>query len=113
MNSQGEKDIVLFDKIATLLQEDKDSTRDNSYFHSIVNAKFNNAKIYSKLYRAEKKDKVEMLTKSLNTYKWISNFIREEVSKFGALDGVFSQELKMCNEMIDLLPNKIDKINNS
>lgn len=63
------------------------------------------------MYRNEKKDKIENLTKSLDSYKWISNFIKNEVVKSNALDEDFSQELKICNEMIDLLPNKIDKIN--
>ena len=110
MNTQGEKAIGFFDQISSLLLGDKDSTRDASFFHSVVNAKFNTAKIYSKLFRPERKDKIDLLTKSLNTYKWISNFIKNEVSQNGVLDGTFSQELKMCNEMIELLPAKIDKI---
>lgn len=70
--------------------EDKDTTRDNSYFHSVVNAKFNNAKIYSKLFKTDKKERIELLTTSLDCYKWISKYITEEVGNNRVLDGIFS-----------------------
>lgn len=58
LNSQGQKAVEAFEKIAKLLIEDKDATKDSSYYHSVVNARFNIAKIYSKLIGQEKKDKI-------------------------------------------------------
>ncbi|EGR30687.1 kif1 binding protein, putative [Ichthyophthirius multifiliis] len=110
MNKWAKKAIEHYEKISSLLFEDKDMVRDTQFHHSVINAKFNIAKAYSKIFEQEKKDRIEALKQSLNVYKWISNYIQKDVYKNGVIDVNFANELQMCNEMVDLLPSKIDKV---
>lgn len=50
MNKFGENSIDMYKKIAEILINDKETTRDGNYFHSVINAKFNVAKALSKVY---------------------------------------------------------------
>ena len=75
MNNYGEKAIKYYGEIAKLLIDDKDIDKNSDYYQSIVNAKFNIAKAYSKLSREEKGDRINTLKKSLDMYQWIADYI--------------------------------------
>lgn len=57
--------------------EDKDTERNAAYYNSIITAKFNIAKAYSKMYVEGRKNRVESLVNSLNAYKWIEDYIKK------------------------------------
>ncbi|KAM3127738.1 hypothetical protein pb186bvf_020170 [Paramecium bursaria] len=82
--------------------------RDQSWYQSIVTGQFNIAKAYSKIQPKEKKQKVEYLVQSLQVYRNLLKYIKQEANQFE-----FYQEARICQEMIELLPTKIDKINYS
>ena len=113
MNQYGKNSIEMYEKIAELLQNDKESERNDQYYHSVVNAQFNCAKAYSKIYSLDKQIRIEGMVKSLKKYTWIRDFIKNEIAKKGPLAEEFEKELMMCEEMVEMLPNKIDKINNN
>lgn len=70
--------------IEKTLLELKDVEKNEAYYQSIVNAKFNIAKTYSKLMKLEGKERVDFLKKSLNHYKDLQNFIKwiRDTTKF-------------------------------
>jgi len=51
------------------------------------------------------------MKKSLDNYKFIVEFIKEALKTKGNLEWDFSEQLKICTEMVELIPAKIDKIN--
>eukprot|EP01017_Pseudomicrothorax_dubius_P019359 TRINITY_DN2127_c0_g1_i14.p1 TRINITY_DN2127_c0_g1~~TRINITY_DN2127_c0_g1_i14.p1 ORF type:complete len:127 (+),score=32.50 TRINITY_DN2127_c0_g1_i14:110-490(+) len=93
-------------------KERKPEELDQDYYQSVVNAHFNIAKVFSKLYSNEKPKRIELLSKSLKHYQFIIDFIRNKVSEKGNLSFLFNEQLKMCKEMCEMLPVKISKIYN-
>ena len=51
------------------------------------------------------------MKKSLDTYKSIVDYLKNVVIKSGLSDENFETELRMSEEMVEMLPAKIDKIN--
>ena len=52
------------------------------------------------------------MKKSLENYRFIVNFIKELQKNKGTLDWNFAEQVKICQEMVELIPSKIDKIMN-
>ena len=50
----GEKLIGYYEEIVKVLEEDKESEKNKSYYRSIINSKFNIAKSLSKMYSVDK-----------------------------------------------------------
>ncbi len=48
----------------------------NEYYQSIINAKFNVAKTYSKLHSNDKYTKIDNLKKSHTVYIWLMDYIK-------------------------------------
>lgn len=79
-----------------------------------MNLHLSTARIYSKLWTgSDIGQQIKNLEQSLRDYEWISSFMREylKASKQGELPPGMAEPLKMMNEMVDLLPVKIAKLN--
>lgn len=59
------------------------------------------------MYSNDIKERVQFLRQSLYKYKEVSDYIRKTAQP----KDEFEEELKLTNEMIAMLPNKIDRIN--
>ena len=79
---------------------------------TIITAKFNVAKNYSRIQPTDTKEKVNCLTRSLEAYNWIKNFINDNLASKGSLSHEMKETLKNCEEMCALLPSKIDRVHN-
>ena len=115
MNNYGKEMMTCYNQIFTLLMEDKESENHspNDYYQSLINAKFNIARGYSKIYESSKPEKIKNMKESLAAYKWIKDFISETVKKRGNLSETMCEQMKICFEMVELLPAKINKIANN
>lgn len=111
MNDSGFKAIEYYQMIEKTLLDLKDVEKGETYYQSIVNAKFNIAKTYSKLMTVEGKDRVQYLKKSLAQYKDLEKFIKwiRDTTEF---KHHFSKEENLTFEMVEMLPAKIDRVNN-
>jgi KIF-binding protein len=112
MTSEGLDSIDTYEQICGFFgSEDYKSEADNdTYIQSMINAKFAIAKTYNGLVPNDVPTRVEYLKKSLEAYRYIRDFIKEKGHQKGSLNFGFAEQLKMCNEMIELLPTKIDKV---
>lgn len=59
------------------------------------------------MYSNNIKERVEYLRQSWYKYKEVAEYIKKEAQP----EGEFEQELTLTNEMIAMLPTKIDRIN--
>lgn len=115
MNMYGYKSIENYENIEKILVEQQKEEKDSltkDHLQSRINTRFNMAKAYNKIYAVDKRIKVELMKKSLDNYKFIVEFIKGLLKNKGNLEWDFSEQLKICQEMVELIPSKIDKINN-
>lgn len=112
MNQNGTRAIELYTDVLNFFKSSdyNDEADNDDYIQSVVNARFAIAKIYSALFPKDTDDRIDCLRKSLENYQFIQDFIKEKGKQKGALSFNFSQQIKMCKEMCELLPVKIDKI---
>lgn len=112
MNQHGLLASNLYSKILEFMDsEDYKSEKDtNDYVQSIINARFAIAKIFSGMLPQNISQRIEFLKNSLSNYQFIRDFIKSKGKEHGKLGFNFADQLKMCDEMCDLLPVKIDKI---
>ena len=113
INSKGEKGLFYYNDIIKYIEEEynKDEEKKVEDFITIITIKSNMARIYSKLiYNKDIKKRVEALKKSLNMYQEVYNHLKSSTSFFNERPEL-QENLKMCEEMIGMLPIKIDKIN--
>ena len=105
--------IKLYEDLVNNLMEQKNMDQKDwvELFNTIITAKFNVAKNYSRVQTEDREEKVRYLKKSMDGYAWIKNFINEKVAARGTLTNEMKQTLKICEEMVDLLPTKISKVN--
>lgn len=116
MNQYGQAAIAAYEKIEKILLEQQKEQKENmpkEHYQSLINARFNMAKTYNKIYTNDKQEKIDLLRKSLDSYRFIVDFIRELLKKKGNLEWDFSEQLKVCTEMVELIPVKIEKIKNN
>lgn len=112
MNKHGLVAANLYAKILEFMDtEDYKNEKDNDdYIQSTINAKFAIAKIFSGMLPSNVSQRIEFLRNSLANYQFIREFIKSKGREHGKLGFNFAEQLKMCDEMCDLLPIKIDKI---
>lgn len=112
MHTEGLESIDTYEVICAFFETEdyKDEAQKDEYIQSVVNAKFAIAKTYNGLVPDEISTRVEYLKKSLENYRFIRDFIRKKGAEKGALGFSFAEQLKMCDEMCDMLPAKIDKV---
>jgi uncharacterized membrane protein YgaE (UPF0421/DUF939 family) len=78
-------------------------------FTTIITIKLHLARLYSKLDFKDIKKKVNNLAHSLKIYEETYHYIRK--SNFVEQYPSLKEQLNICEEMINLLPVKISKIN--
>lgn len=112
MNSHGMISSNLYSKVLEFMDgEDYKSEKDtDDYIQSIVNARFAVAKISSGMLPQNISQRIELLRGSLAHYQFIRDYIKQKGKEHGRLNFNFQEQLKICDEMCDLLPIKIDKI---
>ena len=112
MNTIGLKGKDLYKEIMEFFDSEdyQSELNKDDYVQSVINANFNTAKIYSKLYPAKMSDRMEFLILSLKHYNFIREYIRKTGENQGAINFDFSQQLKLTLEMCELLPVKISKL---
>jgi hypothetical protein len=115
INEKGEmsikyyKDIIEY--IETEYNKEKESEKKVDEFLTIITIKSNLARIYSKLiYNKDIKKRVDALKTSLNMYKEVRELLKN-AQQFYNEKPELQENLLMCEEMIGMLPIKIDKIN--
>lgn len=112
LNEYGNNGIKYATMLTTRLEtlnnvEDKDE-----YIQAIINQRLAIGKIYSKLYDKDKAVIVGYYSKALNNYKELDKLMRDYRTRHDFTQ-TLEDQFKLCSEMIDLLPIKINKINNS
>ena len=80
---------------------------DKENLRSILSAKFWIARLHSKLIVVNPQAQVENTKKSLENYQWIVTYHKANPDD---VEACFAEELKMCQEMVDLLPHKLTKM---
>ncbi len=113
LNKYCLKSIEYLEKLieSVINSTNKELMENNETLRTIITAKFNVAKNYSRYQTNDVKEKVSYLAKSLESYKWIQKFINEKLGAKGALTPDLTETLKSCEEMCQLLPSKIDRVN--
>ena len=113
LNKAGLASIEYFEKLihSVVSSGNKEALENQDTLKTLITAKFNVAKNYSRLEIKDVKEKVNALKKSLEAYNWIKTFITENILSKGALNHEMRETLKHCEEMCSLLPAKIDKVN--
>lgn len=112
MNEHGKRAIELYSGILDFFNSSdyNDELDNDDYIQSVVNAKFAIAKIYSAIFPEDVDDRIDCLRKSLENYQFIQDFIKQKGKEKGSLGFNFTEQIKMCTEMCELLPVKIDKV---
>lgn len=80
---------------------------DKECLRSILSAKFWVARLHSKMIVASPQAQLENTKKSLENYQWIVTYHKANPAD---VQTCFAEELKMCQEMVDLLPHKLTKM---
>jgi len=80
---------------------------DEQCLRSILSAKFWIARLHSKVVTANPQTQVDHQRKSLENYQWIVAYHKAYPAE---VERCFAEELKMCKEMTELLPHKLDKM---
>lgn len=80
---------------------------DKENLRSILSAKFWIARLHSKMIVVSPQIQLENTKKSLEHYKWIVTYHKAYPAD---VEGCFAEELKMCQEMVNLLPHKLNKM---
>ena len=58
-----------------------------------------------------KTERAEHLVASLNRYAWLAKFGKPFCERKGCdIADVFGEEIKICSDMVELLPSKIDRM---
>lgn len=114
LNKYCVNSIDYFEKViqSVMHPSNKESLENMETVKTIITAKFNVAKNYSRIQPKDSKEKVNCLTRSLEAYNWIKKFINDNLASKGTLSHEMRETLKNCEEMCSLLPSKIDRVNN-
>ena len=79
-----------------------------------LNAHFLSCRILSKVITTSADSNVSRahyLVIALRRYEWLVNFAPKICAKRGLnIDETFAEELKICRDMVNLLPSKIDRM---
>lgn len=113
INDKGEKCIYYYKDIIDYIvsEYNKETEKNVDDFVTIITIKSNIARIMSKLiYGHNIKKKVEAMKESLKLYTEVKSLLKG-ASNFLNEHQVLKENLKMCEEMVEMLPLKIDKIN--
>ena len=113
INQFGNKSLFYYKDIIDYIETEygKETEKKFEDFITIITIKSNIARLYSKIiYVNDIKNRVDSLKTSLDIYKQVHNLLKGAKDIFGDKDEL-KENLTMCEEMIGMLPIKIDKIN--
>lgn len=93
MNDNGIEGLKVYEEIYKFFNSDdyKSDSLNDDYIQSVVNAKFNIAKICSGVIIENKEERIKFLKKSLDNYQFIIDFIRQKGKEKGNLAFNFSE----------------------
>ena len=74
--------------------------------HTYLTARLHIAQLYSKFIGTSLEERTQYIHSSLNVYKWILNYRDNHKD----VESVFAEEIKLCEEMVELLPLKLTLI---
>ena len=113
INKNGENSIFFYQQIIDYIinEYNKEEEKNFQDFITIITIKSNIASLYSKLiFLKDVKKRVYSLKKSLSIYKELHKMINESKEIFGKKEDL-EEHILLCEEMIGMIPIKIDKIN--
>ena len=113
INKSGENAIYFYQKIIEYIVSEykKEEEKKLEDCITIITIKSNIARLYSKLiFLKDVKKRVDSLKKSLAIYKELHKLLKESKSVFGDREDL-QENILMCEEMMGMIPIKIDKIN--
>ena len=111
INDFGKKSIFYYEDIIGYIEGEYNKDKKLEEFVTIITIKSNIARLYSKIiYMDDIKKRVESLKKSLDIYNNVYKLLKESKKVFGDKEEL-KEHLVMCEEMIGMLPIKIDKVN--
>ena len=112
INKHGEKSIYYYKEIIDYIvnEYNKEKEKKLEDFVTIITIKTNIGRIYSKLiFLKDIKRRIDSLKKSLEIYKEVHKLLKDAKNVFGDRED-FQENILMCEEMIGMIPIKIDKI---
>ena len=113
INKHGEKSIFYYKEIIDniISQDNEEKEQKIEDFITIITIKTNIARLYSKLIFLEDIQKrLDSLKKSMEIYKEVHKMLKESKINFGNREDI-KENILMCEEMIRMIPIKIEKIN--
>ena len=113
INKFGNKSLFYYKDIIGYIETEygKETEKKFEDFITIITIKSNIARLYSKIiYVNDIKNRVDSLKISLDIYKQVHTLLKGAKDIFGEKEEL-KENLTMCEEMIGMLPIKIDKIN--
>jgi hypothetical protein len=113
INKSGENSIYFYQQIIDYIVNEYKKEEEKRYedFNTIITIKSNIARLYSKLiFLKDVKKRVDSLKKSLSIFKEVYKSLNESKSIFGDREEI-QENILMCEEMMGMIPIKIDKIN--
>ena len=113
INKYGIKSLFYYEDIIGFIENEygKETEKRFDDFITIITIKSNIARINSKIiFLNDIKKRVDSLKKSLDIYNQVYQLLKGAKDIFGDKEEV-KENLTMCEEMIGMLPIKIDKIN--
>ena len=113
INKYGKKSLFYYEDIIGYIETEygKETEKRFEDFITIITIKSNIARINSKIiYLKDIKKRVDSLKKSLDIYNQVYQLLKGAKDIFGDKEEL-KENLNMCEEMIGMLPIKIDKIN--
>ena len=113
INKSGENAIHFYQKIIDYIVNEYKKEEEKKYedFITIITIKSNIARLYSKLiFLKDVKKRVDSLKKSLTIFKEVYKLLTESKNIFGDREDI-QENILMCEEMMGMIPIKIDKIN--
>ena len=113
INKSGENAIHFYQKIIDYIVNEYKKEEEKKYedFITIITIKSNIARLYSKLiFLKDVKKRVDSLKKSLSIFKEVYKLLTESKNIFGDREDI-QENILMCEEMMGMIPIKIDKIN--
>ena len=108
-NQYGYSAAAMYEQITDILmkEEEKPEESDSQYIQTICTAKFNVAKIYSRIILKDAEARLQALIKSKDNYAWIGAFLEKVTAVKGVDTKTFVEQKRLCDEMSKLLPDKI------
>ena len=113
MNSNGLKSIDYAKQMTQIILKKEDKYE---YTQAIMNLTLSTARIYNKLFDRDEAVTLKHLESSFKDYEWLSQFMRDfmkerKIESGKDLPTGMSEPFRMMQEMVELLPLKISKLN--